>query len=71
MRSWLTPNPASRAPQSERVSHEANEGGWMDSSLDLQSGLSVEEVPLDPDDPAWTGCFCDSPELPGPPRPWI
>ncbi len=69
MRSWLTPNSASRAPQGERAPAEANEGGWMDSSLDLQSGLSVEEVPLDLADPAWTGWFCDVPEPPAPPSP--
>jgi len=33
------------------------EAGWLDSSLDLQRGLTVQELPLPADDPAWRMWF--------------
>ncbi|KAB0584583.1 hypothetical protein F7Q92_03470 [Ideonella dechloratans] len=29
------------------------EANWLDSSLDLQRGLTVQELPLDWNDPSW------------------
>jgi len=46
-----------RTPSPARERGLKAEANWLDSSLDLQRGLTVQELPLDLDDPAWTLWF--------------
>lgn len=54
-----------RTPSPARERGATAEANWLDSSLDLQCGLTVQELPLDPDDPVWSRWFRPGLDAPG------